>query len=119
MEEIDIAYLALKNLQGLKGNITEICAISSTSSLSFGVLRVALSCIPASLFALISKLIYLLGLIYRYCIGSLTNVFKAVAIGTLVEDRRSTWDTWVQNMLGAGSHSSESVPHNNSLSWIS
>ena len=45
----------------------------------------------------------------RYAIGSRTKAFTVTAVGILVEDRRTTWDASVCDIMGDGSHFSNST----------
>lgn len=99
-----MASSALNRLQGLNTTIAEICAISGTPGLSYGVLHedqvlhtgnfghrdVEAQLPPTS--------------DTQYYIGSLSKAFTAAAIGNLVEAGKTTWDTDVQDILGGGFH---------------
>ena len=97
-----MATLALTRLQGIEATIAEICAISGTPGLSYGVLHegrvlhtgnfghrdVEAQLPPTS--------------DTRYLIGSLTKAFTAAAVGILVEDGKTTWNASVRDVLGDG-----------------
>ncbi|KAI4222458.1 MAG: hypothetical protein L6R36_006142 [Xanthoria steineri] len=102
-----MAAQALKRLNGLRDTITEICSISGTPGLSFGVLHedhvlhtenfgyadIEAQIPPSSE--------------TRYAIGSLTKAFTAAAVGRLVEDGKLTWDSLVRDVMGEGFHFSD------------
>ena len=95
-----MATLALTKLQGVEATIAEICAISGTPGLSYGVLHegrilhtgnfghrdVEAQLPPTS--------------DTRYAIGSLTKAFTAAAVGILVEEGRTAWNASVHDILG-------------------
>lgn len=96
--------LALTKLQGLEATIAEICAISGTPGLSYGVLHqgrvlhtgnFGFRDVEAQLPPTSDT---------RYAIGSLTKAFTAAALGILVEDGRTTWDASVRDILGDDFH---------------
>lgn len=96
--------LALTRLLDVEATIAEICAVSGTPGLSYGVLHegrvlhtgnfghrnVEAQLPPTS--------------DTRYAIGSLTKAFTAAAVGILVEDGKTTWDASVRDVLGDGFH---------------
>lgn len=104
-----MASSALKRLQGLNATIAEICSISGTPGLSYGVLHegqvlhkgnFGYSDLEAQLSSTSDT---------KYYIGSLSKAFTAAAMGTLVEDEKTTWDTSIQDILGDGFHFSDPV----------
>lgn len=104
-----MASSALKRLQGLNATIAEICSISGTPGLSYGVLHegqvlykgnFGYSDLEAQLPSTSDT---------KYYIGSLSKAFTAAAMGTLVEDEKITWDTSIQDILGDGFHFSDPV----------
>lgn len=104
-----MASSASKRLQGLHATIAELCAISGTPGLSYGVLHegqilhtgnFGYSDLEARLPPTSDT---------KYYIGSLSKAFTAAAMGILVEDEKTTWDTSVQDILGDGFHFSDPV----------
>lgn len=96
-------------LAKLEKTIAEICAISGTPGLSYGVLhegqvlhtgnygrRDVENRLPPTSDT-------------RYAIRSLTKAFTAAAVGILVEDGRTTWDALVCDIMGDGFHFSNST----------
>lgn len=102
-----MAAQTLKRLNGLRDTITEICSISGTPGLSFGVLHedhvlqtenfgyadIEAQIPPSSE--------------TRYAIGSLTKAFTAAAVGRLVDDGKLTWDSPVRDVMSEGFHFSD------------
>ena len=96
--------MAMLALAKLEKTIAEICAISGTAGLSYGVLHagqvlhtgnngyrdVENRLPPTS--------------VTRHAIGSLAKAFTAAAVGILVEDGRTTWDAKVRDIMGDGFH---------------
>ena len=101
--------MAMLALAKLEETIAEICAMSGTPGLSYGVLhegqvlhtgnyghRDVENRLPPTSDT-------------RYAIGSLTKAFTTAAVGILVEDGRTPWDASVCDILGDGFHFSNST----------
>lgn len=100
---------ALTRLQSLQTTITEICIISGTPGLSYGVLHEG-------------QVLHTGNFGYRdvetrspptshtqYHIGSLSKAFTAAAMAILVDDGKIAWDTSVHDVLGNELHFSDPV----------
>lgn len=114
-----MASSALERLQGLNVTIAEICSISGTPGLSYGVLHegqvlykgnFGYSDLEAQLPSTSDT---------KYYIGSLSKAFTAAAMGTLVEDEKTTWDTSIQDILGMDSIFQTQCLRSKCLFWIS
>ncbi|MCJ1394889.1 hypothetical protein MMC18_007769 [Xylographa bjoerkii] len=102
-----MASPALKRLRNLHSAIAEICEISGTPGLSYGVVHeghvlhtdnFGFADIEAKRHATSDTVYY---------IGSLTKAFTAAAMGVLVEDGITTWETLVHDIFGSDFHFSD------------
>ncbi|CAO1605067.1 hypothetical protein XANCAGTX0491_008601 [Xanthoria calcicola] len=97
-----MAAQALKRLNDLRDTITEICSISGTPGLSFGVLHED-QVLQTENFGYVDIEAQIPpDSDTRYAIGSLTKAFTAAAVGRLVEDGKLTWDSLVCDVMSEG-----------------
>ncbi|KAL8834796.1 MAG: hypothetical protein Q9170_003592 [Blastenia crenularia] len=102
-----MAAQAIKKLQGLRDTITEICTISGTPGLSYGVLH-ADQILQTDNFGYADVEAQTPPDFHtRYAVGSLSKAFTASAVGCLVEDGEFAWDSPVHDAMGEGFHSSD------------
>ena len=95
-----MAALALERLRKLDLTITEICKISGTPGLSYGVLHEGQVLHTGNYgFSDIENQVHSTSDTV-YHIGSLTKAFTAAAMGILVEDGKIAWDTLVHDIMG-------------------
>ena len=102
-----MASSALQRLRGLETTLADICAISGTPGLSFGVLHEDQVLHTANLGHRDVEAQVAPTADTRYPIGSLTKAFTAAAMGNLVETGKTTWDTAVRDILGHDFHFSD------------
>ena len=100
--------MALKRLQGLRDPIAQVCAVSGTPGLSYGVLHEA-RVLQTDNFGFADLQAQTPPTSdTRYCIGSLTKAFTSAAVASLVQDGKLAWDTLVRDILGDDFHFSDS-----------
>lgn len=99
-----MALLALKRLQDLNTTISHICAVSGTPGLSYGVLYDGKVLHTANFGYMDVEAELPPTADTKYYVGSLTKSFTAAAMGILVEDGKTNWDTAVHSVLGDGFH---------------
>ncbi|MCJ1234674.1 hypothetical protein MMC14_002637 [Varicellaria rhodocarpa] len=101
--------MALQRLQNLHATITEICTISGIPGLSYGVIHNG-EVLPKENFGygdLDSRTPVTSDT--AYYIGSLSKAFTTAAMGILLEDKETAWDSLVSNVMGEGFHFSDSA----------
>lgn len=99
-----MAELALRRLKDVEATIAEICAISGTPGISYGVLHEGRVLHTGNFGHRDVKAQLPPTSDTRYPIASLTKAFTAAAVGILVEDGKTTWNTSVRDILGDGFH---------------
>ena len=102
-----MAAQAVLRLQSLRNTISEICNISGTPGLSYGVLHEnRVLHVDNFGYADIEAQIPT-GSDTRYAIASLSKAFTAAGIGCLVDGGKFAWDTPVHELIGEGFHFSD------------
>ncbi|KAL8946655.1 MAG: hypothetical protein Q9222_006977 [Ikaeria aurantiellina] len=102
-----MAAQTLQRLYDLRDTINQICTISGTPGLSYGVLHEGQILQRANFGYADVEAQMPPTSDTRYAIGSLNKAFTAAAIGCLVEDGKMAWDSRARDVMGEGFHFSD------------